>query len=239
MPWVEDLLQATSLHILAVTDAQRKDFKYGLCAQVDRSQCHLRRPPDGLNTINGKGINKGTAAGQPHYRSTRAPLPEGYTHWTQCRKRLCSEECALCEAEVKKHGHHADFQSCGKKGSNQILLEMGLDTSGLGPEQAKLLNSQPNWGQMKSHVVEIFEDRYHTCLIGAAYHAELASEEHRWRRLKQLVRPYVDDTVATCVQLIQAAWGSLDGQTTFEDARSCRETMKAYSKLAEANVSQC
>ena len=107
---------------------------------------------------------------------------------------------------------------------------MGLDTSGSGPTQAKLLNSQPNWDPMKSHVVEIFEDRYHTCLIGAAYHAELASEEHRWRRLKQLVRPYVDDTVATCVQLIQAAWGSLEGLTTFEDARSCRETMKAYSK---------
>ena len=42
--------------------------------------------------------------------------------------------------------------------------------------------------------------------------------------------------VATCVQLIQAAWGSLDGLTTFEDARSYRETMKVYSKLAEAGT---
>jgi hypothetical protein len=48
------------------------------------------------------------------------------------------------------------------------------------------------------------------------------------------VKPFVDGTVLTTVQLIQAAWGSLDGQTTFEDARSCRETMSAYATLAAA-----
>ena len=89
---------------------------------------------------------------------------------------------------------------------------------------------------MKPHVVEIFESRYHTCIVGVAYHVELASEEHRWRRLKQLVKSFVDGTVATCTQLIQAAWGALDGKTTFEDARSCRETMSAYEKISSSGA---
>jgi hypothetical protein len=62
-----------------------------------------------------------------------------------------------------------------------------------------------------------------------------SSQEHRWRRLKQLVKPFVDDTVSTCVQLICAAWPALDGKTTYEDARSCRETMLAYMALDAAN----
>ena len=117
-----------------------------------------------------------------------------------------------------------------------MLVEMGLDASGTLPQLLERLNSQPNWGQMTSHAIEIFQSRYHTCIIGAAYHAELASEEHRWRRLKQLVKPFVDGTVMTCTQLIESAWGSLDGKTTFEDARSCRETMTAYAKLAAAGT---
>ena len=236
MPWVTDLSTATSTHILAITMQQRGEFMYGMCPQIDRSQNHLRRPPDGLNTKNGKGINKGGAPGQPHFRSTRAPLPAGKTHWTQCRERLCSPGCVECEAAAVVHGHHPDFQSVGKKGSNQVLLECGLSTAGSAKDQALLLNSQPNWGQMKSHAIEIFELRYHTCLIGAAYHAELASEEHRWRRLKQLVKPYVDNSVETCVQLILNAWGALDGETTFQDNRSCRETMAAYKALEAAGA---
>ena len=236
MPHIIDLTKATSKHVLSITVTQRRHFRYGLCCQIDRSQNHLRRPPDGLNTKIGKGINKGTAAGQPHFRSTRAPLPAGYTHWAQCKQRLCKEDCEQCEVEVQKYGHHPDFQSQGKKGTNRILAERGLGTLGLLPEQTALLNSQPDWGQMKSHAIEIFEDRFHTCIIGAAYHAELASEEHRWRRLKQLVRPFVDGTVLTCQELISGAWGSLDGQSTFEDARSCRETMSAYKALEEAGL---
>lgn len=236
MPHITDLTKATSKHVLSITILQRRHFRYGLCCQIDRSQNHLRRPPDGLNTKNGKGINKGTAAGQPHFRSTRSPLPCGYTHWTQCRQRLCTEGCGQCELDAQKYGHYPDFQSQGKKGTNRILAERGLDTSGLLPEQTALLNSQPDWGQTKSHAIEIFEDRFHTCIIGAAYHAELASEEHRWRRLKQLVRPFVDGTVLTCQELISGAWGSLDGQSTFEDARSCRETMAAYEALEKAGL---
>ena len=50
------------------------------------------------------------------------------------------------------------------------------------------------------------------------------------------MKPFVDGTVATCTQLIEAAWGALDGKTTFEDARSCRETMSAYEKLSSSGT---
>ena len=50
------------------------------------------------------------------------------------------------------------------------------------------------------------------------------------------MKPFVDGTVDTCTQLIQNAWGSLDGKTTFEDARSCRETMLAYEKLSASKT---
>ena len=110
MPWIQDPTKATAQDILALTDAQRAEFKYGMCEQIDRSQNHLRRPPDGLNVKNGKGINKGTAPGQPHFRSTRAPLPAGHTHWRTCRERLCSPDCQLCEEAAIKYGHHSDFQ---------------------------------------------------------------------------------------------------------------------------------
>ena len=43
--------------IRAITPKEVAGFKHGLCIQVDRSQSHLSRPKDGLNTKNGKGMN--------------------------------------------------------------------------------------------------------------------------------------------------------------------------------------
>jgi hypothetical protein len=116
------------------------------------------------------------------------------------------------------------------------LLERGLDNSGSGSVQAKLLDQQPDWGKTDSQCIELHQDRYHTCLIGAAYHAELASQEHRWRRLKQMVRPLVDGEMATTLSLVENAWPALGGTETFQDARSCRETAHAYQQLALAGT---
>jgi hypothetical protein len=85
-------------------------------------------------------------------------------------------------------------------------------------------------------VIELFHSRHHTCLIGAAYHAELASQEHRWRRLKQQVRPMADGTMETIVDTVLKVWPSLDCKTTFPDARDCRETMATYTALDAAGV---
>ena len=63
-----------------------------------------------------------------------------------------------------------------------------------------------------------------------------ASQEHRWRRLKQMVRPLVDGQMATTLTLVENAWPSLDGVGTFQDARSCRETMHAYGALQSAGA---
>ena len=236
MPWVADVTKATANDLLAVTNEQRAVFKYGLCVQIDRSQNHLRRPPDALYAhTSGPTMNLKPGGAQPHLRSTRAPLPAGYTHWAQCRQRLCTPQCDICEAAAKKHGHHADFQSCGKKGTNLLLKEMGLSTAGNLPDHKKRLDEQPNWNQKQSQVIELFHDRYSTCLIGAAYHAELASEEHRWRRLKQGVRSWVNGEMATVIGLVEHYWPALDGTTTFQDNRSCRETKHAYLALESAN----
>ena len=42
--------------------------------------------------------------------------------------------------------------------------------------------------------------------------------------------------MATTTTLVENAWPALDGTTTFQDARSCRETAKAYTALQQAGV---
>ena len=236
MPWIKDITKATANDLLAVTDAQRKEFEYGLCNQIDRSQCHLKRSPTALLTSNGAKMNKGVGGKQPHYRSTYADLPGKFTHWSQCRQIHCVPGCQECEAAVQKYGSDPRFQSVGRKGAEQVLYEMGLDPIGTRDELCGLLDQQPNWGQRTPEVIELFHDRYHTCLIGAAYHAELASQEHRWRRLKQKVRPAADGTMETIKEKVLAVWPSLDGSTTFPDARDCRETMLTYKALDAAGT---
>ena len=239
---IPDPKLATAQDILKITEDEIAAFAHGLCIQVDRSQSHLSRPKDGLNTKNGKGINKKAGGAQPHFRHTFAPLlcdKDGnqYTDWRQCRSCLCEPGCAICQAAVDKYGNFPTFQSCGRKGSNRLLNEIGVDTKGmLGPAQAIRLNEEPNWGQMKSAMQEMLESRGHFLLIGAAYHPELAYKELGWARLKAKVKPYVDGTIVKLRQLIADAMQSIGQKERLEDARRCRGHMWAYRKLAEEGL---
>ena len=148
---VPDPKLATADDMRNITADQRRLFKHGMVLQVDRSQGHLKRAPDALNVNGGPGMNAGPGRKQPHFRSPFAPLPDGCTHWTQCRAALCEPNCAVCQAAVDKHGSHPDFQSIGKKGSKIVLTERGIPTAGVkAPDQLKLLQAQPDWGQTKS-----------------------------------------------------------------------------------------
>ena len=87
----------------------------------------------------------GSSFGNPLQRQEKLCVPLMYTLDPMSKTVVLWRLCFVWSwGQGTEHGHHPDFQSCGKKGSNQILLEMGLDTSGSGPTQAKLLNSQPN-----------------------------------------------------------------------------------------------
>ena len=97
-------------------------------------------------------------------------------------------------------------------------------------EQAALLKTLPGWelSSRKSQVQELFEERGHFFLIGAACHAELAHKEHGWARLKREVRPYVDGKLTTLRALIAAAIGKIGMRERILDAARCRRVMMAY-----------
>ena len=238
---IPDMAKATSLDILAmaITDEEKKAFQHGLCMQIDRSQGHLKKATDALNVNTAPGINKGPGGNQPHYRHTFAPLPDGHTDWRTCRQALCQSGCGTCQAAVDRFGHDPEFQSVGMKGSQKILTERGKWVAGtLGPDAAKQLNAEPDWGSTKSAIAELYEKEYHFILVGVACHAELASKEHGWRRIKNKVKPYVDGTIGTLRRLVRDARKTILQKARLEDARQCREVMKAYRSLA-ANGELC
>ena len=96
-----------------------------------------------------------------------------------------------------KFGDNPTFQSVGRKGSQIVLAEMGNNCGHLkAPAQIALLKTLPNWqlAARKSQIQELFEDRGHFFLIGAACHTELASKEHfisPFNELKQEVEPLI------------------------------------------------
>ena len=57
--------------------------------------------------------------------------------------------------------------------------------------------------------MELFEARGHIFLVGAACHAELASKELGWCRLKAHVKPLVDGTLTTVKILIASGLQSI------------------------------
>jgi hypothetical protein len=230
---IADPTTARADELLAITASERSSFKHGLACQVDRSQGHMKRAVDGLNTKNGKGINAKPGGLQPHFRHTFAPLPDGFSDWKECRQRLCVPGCVICEAAAVKYGHRHDFQSTGRKGSLMVLTERGITEKMNAKKQAERLNEEPDWGQTQSAMQELFQSRGHFLLVGAACHAELAYKEHGWARLKQKVRPFVDGTMTTIRMLVLAAMKELLQRCRLQDARRCREVMKAYRTLAE------
>ena len=108
----------------------------------------------------------------------------------------------------------------------------------LGPVAAKQLDAEPDWGSTKSAIAELYEKEYHFILVGVACHAKLASKEHGWRRIKNKVKPYVDGTIGTLRRLVRDARKTILQKARLEDARQCREVMKAYRSLA-ANGELC
>ena len=221
--------------VLAITPEERKAFKYGMIAQIDRSQGHLERASDCLNVKTAPGINAGPGNQQPHYRHTFAPLPRKadgtqFQHWSECRQPLCSisPPCVICQGAVAKFGHRPDFQSIGQKGSKKILYERGKLRAGMkAPEQKEVLNQEPDWGSTKSAIQELFEREGHCALIGVACHPEFASKEHGWRRLKQLTKWGVNGTMSKLKELVAEGRLKLGLKARLEDARQSRECMEA------------
>ena len=233
MPWIEDPAKATVGDLLAVTKEQRAIFPHGLAVQGDRSQGHLKMAPD---CPNANKIRKKVGGGQPHFRHMFAMLPAGKTHWRECRAALCEPGCAVCQAAVDEHGHRPDFMSIGRKGSDIVLRELGLVAGHLcGKKQKELLKTVPGWvlQHRKSQVQELFLDRGHFFLIGAACHAELASKEHGWARLKAQVKPYVDGKMEKLRSLIAAAITKFGLRERLLDAARCRRVMCAYIICAD------
>ena len=232
MPEVLDPTKATVGDLLKVTKEQRQAFPHGLAVQGDRSQGHLKMSAD---CINANKIKKFPGGGQPHFRHMFVPLPLGFTDWRQCRHGLCTPGCEDCQAAIDEHGHRPDLMTIGRKGSDRVLLEMGHDVSQLKAKaQVALLKTLPGWElkTRKSAVQELFEQRGHFFLIGAACHAELAHKEHGWARLKREVKPYVDGILTTLHSLIAAAILKFGMRERILDAARCRRVMVAYLLLA-------
>ena len=151
---------------------------------------------------------------------------------------------ATFQEAVLAFGDDPTFQSVGRKGSQLVLAEMG-NNCGHGhlhaylhaPEQIALLKTLPNrqLAAQKSQILiqELFEDRGHFFLIGVASHAELASKEHGWERLKRKLKPEVDGTPPTLQRLIHEALPTITQRERLLDNARCWLVMHAYRALAE------
>ena len=234
---VPDPTKATANDILKITDAERAKFEHGLVYQIDRSQGHLKRAADSLNTKTAPGMNKTPGRKQPHFRHTFAPLPANHTDWRTCRQALCQPDCAICAAAVAKYGGRPDFQSVGKKGSQIVLTERGVLCTGALknlPEQCERLDQEPDWGKTKPQMTEQCEARGSCILIGVACHPEMASKEHGWARLKAEVKPRVDGKYSTLRELILETLPKIGQRERLLDARRCREVRSRESFLSTA-----
>ena len=104
----------------------------------------------------------------------------------------------------------------------------------LHPEQIALIKTSPNWclASRKSAIQELFEERGHFFLLGAACHCEFGLKEHGWLRLKTDVKPFVDGTIATLQRLIGEALPKIGQRERILDCARSRRVMEAYRQLA-------
>ena len=213
------------------------DHQFVFVACVDWSQGHAAMP---IGALSAETMNNTPGGKQPHLTHTFWPrsingIPLNIPRWN-----LCADGCLECKAAFDAHGTNPDFQSIGRKGLKQVLLERGLYRHGM--QQAQMIAKLQECGDFavkslidRAHLTQMMADRGHVCLFGAKYHAELAWIERKWMLEKREMRPYLNGKRDKLHQLLARAHTKFTVLDARKAARHCRETMRAYLSLSVAD----
>ena len=213
--------------------------RFKLCIVIDWSQGHAAAAADALLA---ERMNVNPGGKQPHLKHTFHPHMLNGFAVQRPRAILCSPGCDQCQAAFDAHGHNPEFQSIGRKGLKEVLLERGLLRVGMVQQNmiealrqcADFSMAQP-WD--RAYITSFMASRGHRALFGVKYHAELAWIERVWMWEKQLVRPRLDGSLPTLTKLLQKAHTSYNLTDCWKAARHCRDTMHAYEILKDKNLS--
>ncbi len=213
--------------------------RFKLLVVIGWSQGHAAAAADALLP---ERMNVNPGGKQPHLKHTFWPRTVNGFTVQHPRMVHCTPGCAECEASFQAHGSNPDFQSVGRKGLKQICLERGLLQIRMVQESMiaalqRCADFHCGSGGERAYITEFMASRGHKALFGVKYHAELAWIERVWMWEKQLIRPRLDGTLPTISKLLKAAHCSYTLHDCWKAARHCRDTMRAYSTLAERDMS--
>jgi hypothetical protein len=212
--------------------------QFKLLVVIDWSQGHAAAA---LSALLAERMNVGPGGKQPHLKHTFWPRTLNGFDVQRPRLVHCTPNCAECQSAFDAHGHNPDFQSVGRKGLKQVLLERGLLSARMVQQQMiqelqKCDDFKIKWEGDRAFITEFMDSRGHKALFGVKYHAELAWIERVWMWEKQLIRPRLDGTLPTLTKLLSKAHSSYKLHDCWKAARHCRDTMHAYQILAEQNL---
>ena len=199
------------------------------------------------NGLNAKKMTKGRGfkTNNPHIRPTTWPCrmgSDGTPSDSRAWNCLADGSCTICKQDLvhhfKKHGNIFDLQVVGWKGLELLAKERGVVNAGTLklPDLVALVAAYDDFANELSAVETTLRACGHFSIIGAECHSELAFIEHNWAELKNYLRPRIDDTDATLVQLIgEGLCAQVKGctrvQANRKNARHCRDAMHAYRIL--------
>ena len=213
--------------------------RFKLFVVIDWSQGHAAAAVDALLA---ERMNVRPGGKQPHLQHTFHPRTVNGFTVERPRTIHCVPNCVECQAAFDAHGTHPDFQSVGRKGLKQVLLERGLLRVGMvQQDMINALQTCPDFAAKKewerAYITSFMAERGHMAFFGVKYHAELAWIERVWMWEKQQIRPKLDGTLPTVTKLLQKAHALYTLADCWKAARHCRDTMHAYQILCDKEMS--
>ena len=226
--------------------------RYHFVGHYDWSQGHAAMKPDSHNAENMLCGTGGKTA--KHIKPSSYPYQRNGFNIVYERKALCQDGgCKECAdnfmANRRDDGTFIDphYQSIGVKGLYQVLKERGFNILRPGSNRPKtqeeliaMLQTCPDFETKnlitRAHVTDQMKSHGYTTLLGVKYHAELAWVERKWMHVKRLIRPRLNGKLPRLDELLRQHWPTFTTDDGRKAARHCRESMRAYQAIIDANL---
>lgn len=229
--------------------------RFRLVGHIDWSQGHAGMADGALNAENMLCGTGGKTA--KHINPTSHPFNRNGVNILYDRKALCDDAgCPTgayiadfkanwdCQGTEK---YDPEYQSIGVKGLIQVLRERGFHVH---QPNSKKFKVQPDLVALletcsdfecknlitRAHVTDLMASHGYIALFGVKYHAELAWVERKWMHVKRLIRPRLNGKLPRLKELLQKHWGTFTIVDSWKAARHCRDSMRAYGAITDADL---
>lgn len=229
--------------------------RFRLVGHIDWSQGHAGMADGSLNAENMLCGTGGKTA--KHINATSFPYTRNGVSILFERKAVCDDAgcpTGACIVDFKANwdlrgtdGFDAEYQSIGVKGLIQTNRERGFNVYQPGGKkflvQGDLVKQLQTCDDFqcknlitRAHVTDLMASHGYIAFFGVKYHAELAWVERKWMHVKRLIRPRLNGKLPRLKELLKKHWGTFGINDCWKAARHCRDSMRAYQAITDADL---